>query len=87
MKTLRSLGCSVQHIHTIGKGCPDILIGYRGLNLLAEIKDGSLAPSAKKLTLDEQGWHDKWLGQICIIDSSLSAIALIKKTKIQKTSN
>lgn len=83
MKTFRSLGCSVQHLHTVGKGCPDILIGYRGLNLLVEIKDGSLSPSAKKLTLDEQGWHDNWLGQVCIVDSIFNAINLVEEIKNQ----
>jgi len=84
VKTFRALGCSVQHLHTVGKGCPDILIGYRGINLLVEIKDGSLIPSAKKLTLDEQGWHERWLGQVCIVDSSDSAIDLIKRVGAQR---
>lgn len=81
VRVFRSLGCSVQHLHTIGKGCPDILIGCEGINLLIEIKDGSLSPSAKRLTLDEQGWHDSWLGQVCIVDSNLDVINLIEKIK------
>lgn len=82
VKTFRSLGCSVQHLHTVGKGCPDVLIGYRGVNLLVEIKDGSLTPSAKKLTSDEQGWHEMWLGQVCIVDSNDGAVDLIKRVGI-----
>jgi hypothetical protein len=39
--TLRSLGCSVQMLHAVGAGCPDLLIGIDGQNLLLEIKDGS----------------------------------------------
>jgi Holliday junction resolvase len=38
---LRSLGCSVQPLHTIGSGCPDLLIGIDGQNLLIEVKDGA----------------------------------------------
>lgn len=85
VKTFRSLGCSVQHLHTIGKGCPDVLIGYQGINLLVEIKDGTLKPSAKKLTVDEQKWHETWLGQVYVVDSSDSAIALINNVGILKT--
>lgn len=56
-----------------------MLIGYQGINLLVEIKDGSLKPSAKKLTMDEQRWHEGWLGQVCIVDSKDSAVALVKR--------
>jgi hypothetical protein len=35
---LRKTGASVQHLHTIGKGCPDLLVGYRGRNILIEVK-------------------------------------------------
>lgn len=66
---LRKLGCSVQILSQIGKGCPDILIGYKGRNYLVEIKDGKKVPSARKLTPDEKDWHEAWQGQICIIES------------------
>lgn len=65
----RELGASVQHLHTVGKGCPDILVGYRGINSLVEIKDGSKSPSKRKLTPDEQEWHDSWRGQVVIIET------------------
>ena len=29
---LRSIGATVQPLHAVGKGCPDLLIGYRGDN-------------------------------------------------------
>jgi hypothetical protein len=32
---------SVFSTHTIGKGFPDIVIGFKGINYLIEIKDGS----------------------------------------------
>ena len=30
VQALRSMGATVQHLHTIGKGCPDILVGFGG---------------------------------------------------------
>lgn len=47
---LRQHGCTVQHLHVIGKGCPDLLIGVNGANFLLEIKDGSKPPSKRQLT-------------------------------------
>lgn len=69
VKAFRGFGYTVQHLHTVGKGCPDILAGKFGLNFLIEIKDGSKIPSQKKLTPDEQKWHKDWRGQVGIIES------------------
>ena len=35
--TLRGMGCSVQHLHAVGKGVPDLLVGCRGVNLLVAV--------------------------------------------------
>jgi hypothetical protein len=51
---IRKMGATVLHLHTIGKGAPDILIGYQGKNALVELKDGAKPPSARKLTPDEE---------------------------------
>lgn len=81
VKAFRDAGCSVQHLHTIGQGCPDVLVGKNGLNFLIEIKDGNKIPSQKKLTKDESEWHEKWRGQVCIVESVSDVIALILTTK------
>lgn len=73
----RSMGCTVQPLHTVGKGCPDLLVGISGINDLWEVKDGALAPSARKLTIDQVLWHEDWRGHVQIIDSIEKAIARI----------
>ena len=55
---------SVFSTHTLGKGFPDIVIGYKGMNYLVEIKDGNKPKSAQKLTVDEIKFHEHWKGQI-----------------------
>jgi Holliday junction resolvase len=35
---LRGAGASVQSLAATGKGCPDLLVGWRGANLLMECK-------------------------------------------------
>lgn len=59
VKALRSAGAFVQPLHTIGDGCPDLLVAYRGKWHLIECKDGSKMPSQRRLTRDEQEWHEK----------------------------
>lgn len=69
VKALRQVGCSVQSLATIGKGCPDAVIGWRGSNYLVEIKNGSKPPSQRKLTPDEQTWIVAWKGQVTVVGS------------------
>ena len=77
VSALRQIGCSVQPLHMVGKGCPDILVGYRGLNILLEIKDGSKPPSKRKLTPDEITFFEKWRGQVRVCESVQEAIDII----------
>lgn len=60
---------SVFSTHIIGKGFPDIIIGYKGKNYMVEIKDGAKWKSQQKLTTDELLFHMKWKGQICTCNS------------------
>lgn len=59
---LRSCNATVQHLHAVGKGCPDLLVGFRGRNLLMEVK-----VAKGKLTPDQVTWHGGWEGQVCIV--------------------
>lgn len=61
---LRQLGATVRHLHMVGDGLPDIIIGFRKKNFLIEIKDHKKKKSAKKLTEDEQEFFNTWNGQV-----------------------
>lgn len=67
VEAIRKLGGTVLHLHTLGHGAPDLAVGYGGLTMLAEIKDGSKPPSAQKLTPDEEKWHGSWTGGVYLI--------------------
>lgn len=73
MLALRQAGMTAKSV-AIMKGFCDIVIGYRNLNLLVEVKDGSLPPSARKLTADEQAFHDSWGGRVVVVDSPIAAV-------------
>ncbi len=80
VQALRDVGASVAITSALGSGFPDIVAGYRGINYLIEIKDGSKPPSERKLTLDEQEFHDLWRGAAIVVndvDEALKAIGAI----------
>lgn len=70
-------GASVQSLANTGQGCPDLLVGHRGRNLLMEIKDGSKPPSARKLTPDQVEWHAQWRGRVIVVENVEQAIAAL----------
>jgi hypothetical protein len=74
VKAFRDIGARVQVLSAVGKGCPDILVGFRGVNVLVEIKDGDKPPSARALTSDQVKWHDAWSGQVCVAEDITDAI-------------
>lgn len=74
---LRAAGCSVTSLASIGRGFPDIIVGYDGKNYLMEIKDGSKPPSKRRLTPDEQEWHATWRGQVAVVNSVEDAFMVI----------
>ncbi len=69
VELFRKLGCSVLILSSVGKGCPDILVGMNGSNYLFEIKDGNKCGSQQKLTEAEQKFFDTWKGQVFLINS------------------
>ena len=56
----RAVGAEVQHLHALGKGCPDLLVAFHGNWYVVEVKDGNKPPSARRLTEDEAEWHEKF---------------------------
>lgn len=80
-EAFRRLKFSYHHTHQLGKGFPDGIAGRSGLNYLIEIKDGSKVESKRKLTPDEQKFHETWLGQVVIIESVTDVINFSKVVK------
>jgi|TARA_R100001163_G_scaffold64557_1_gene59097 Holliday junction resolvase len=60
-------GADVVNLSTVGKGVPDILVGFAGFNQLVEIKlpaKTGLKPNRKtSLSLRQKGWHNSWRGR------------------------
>lgn len=75
---LRRLGCSVQHLHKEGMGCPDLLIGWRGRNFLFEVKDPSKPRGDRQLTEMQVRWHRVWEGQVAVIYDAEEALGIMQ---------
>lgn len=69
VKFLRDKGVSVSVTSSTGRGFPDLVCGYRGKNILLEIKDGNKPLSAQVLTPEQKLWHYEWKGQIAVVNS------------------
>lgn len=73
VEAFRQLGCSVQHLHMVGSGCPDLLIGCNGFNVLVEVK----TPTGE-LTNDQQDFIAAWRGDdVNIVRTRDDATALV----------
>jgi hypothetical protein len=75
---LRAAGATVQSLAGVGKGVPDLLVGYKGQTMLMEVKDGFKAPSAQLLNKDQLRWHGGWKGgALAVVDSPDAALRMI----------
>ena len=76
VQALRDAGATVTPLHRVGQGVPDLLIGYRGANLLLEVK-----MPGKGLNDRELAWHLSWRGQAAIVESAEDALAWLNTVR------
>lgn len=82
VSALRAAGATVQSLAAIGKGVPDLLVGYQGKTVLMEVKDGKKPPSARELTKDQLKWHGAWRGgTLAVVDGPEAALRVLKVMK------
>jgi hypothetical protein len=84
VEALRAIGASVQSLAMVGRGVPDLLVGFRSQNWLIEVKDGAKPQSARRLTADEVAWHDGWRGQVATVASIEDALELVSSSIINR---
>jgi len=77
VEALRQIGCSVQSLASVGDGCPDLLVGYRGRNVLVEVKRAK-----GRITEDQWRWRNGWVGQAAIVRTVTDAVNLIAELKL-----
>lgn len=75
---LEGVGCTVQSLAAVGNGCPDLLVGVCGFNVLIEVKDGARPRSERLFTPRQKSWHRDWRGTAHIAESSEEALAIVR---------
>jgi hypothetical protein len=76
VKAARKIGAFVIILSAVGGGCPDILIGFRGVNFLFEIKDKG---KRKRLTPAQVEFHQLYPGKVYVIETAEEMIAILMK--------
>jgi hypothetical protein len=76
ISALRAYGISASSMAAVGNGLPDVVAGFRGVNVLLEIKSGEF-PSQRALTVAEKEWHETWGGQVAVVESPEDAVVAV----------
>lgn len=63
---------------------PDLAVSRGSFVALIEVKDGSLPPSARKLTPKEQAVKDNWQGPYIVALSGEDALAQLAELMVTK---
>lgn len=73
VRSLRQIGAEITDLHTLGKGCPDILVTFRSELFLLEVK----LPKCG-LTPAERTWHERnQAANIGIVHSAEEALRFV----------
>jgi len=75
VNTFRQLGASVAITSAVGKGFPDLVVGYAGRTMLVEVKSRVKATH----TPDQLAFQSTWKGNYFTVRSREDAIALINQ--------
>ena len=64
---------SVCSLAGVAAGCPDLLVGIKGVTHLVEVKDGAKPPSRRTFTPEQRRWIDRWQGSKVVVLTDDSA--------------
>ena len=73
VQAFKQMGATVLDLSRVGGGCPDLLVGYRGANVLVEVK----IAKGKKNKLQEKFFAD-WKGPCFEVRTVMEAFEIIK---------
>ena len=74
---MRKLGATVLDLSGVGKGCPDLLVAFKGLLYLVEVKN----PERKwKYTEDQEVFHKVWGSAIHTVETEEDVLKMLGLT-------
>ena len=78
---LEAAGASVQSLAAVGNGCPDLLVGYRSINYVIEVKDPAQPACKRRLNSHQKPWHAEWRGRAHLVETVDQALLVIGAVK------
>jgi hypothetical protein len=73
-QALRDAGAAVQSLAQIGRGCPDAVVSFKGVNFMFEWKN----PDGKDEVNEAQHkWHIAWNAPVYVVRSAAEALKVI----------
>jgi hypothetical protein len=72
---LRAGGACIVDLHELGKGCPDLLLSYKGQTLLCEVKNPN---GYNRFTPAQVAFRQAWQGRIETIRDESEALTLLE---------
>lgn len=82
VNALEAIGAKVQSLAPMGRGIPDLLVGYHQVNVILEVKNEGDPPSRQVLTAAEQKWHATWPGQVSVVYTPQQAQQVVIATAL-----
>ena len=84
VSALERAGAKVRSLAAVGDGMYDLLVGFRGVLALLEVKDGAKPQSARTLTPMQVEFRRDWAGSgpiyvVTSVDEALEAIGVKAK--------
>ena len=76
VQALRTVGATVYSLHRVGAGVPDLLVGFRGVTYLLEVKEpkgGTLTPQQIDFGLT---WKGRPISIVKSVEEALRAIGI-----------
>ena len=80
VELFRAYGGTWLSMASLGKGAPDGVLGYWGMERLVEIKNPKQKPSARKLRPGQEAFRATWMGhRVAVIESEDQALELLRE--------
>lgn len=78
VSALRDVGASVQTLSAVGRGVPDLLVGFRSVTHLLEVKSKTAKKRDEGKTTAQVDWHRQWRGRpVVIVRNTAEALLAI----------
>lgn len=81
VQLFRANGVSVAVTSQAHDGFTDLVIGFGGVTVLVEVKDGSRIPSERLLTPKQAKFHASFKGAITVVETQEQCLELVRRIK------